>query len=146
MDHLLLAKTRVARAAEFKNLKQGSRSVWEYHIEFTRLSKYAILMLPTMEAKVRWFVQGLIPLVINEAATAILNSDMNYRKMVAFAQATEDRKLKNRREREGTSKARSAENFEKSFGGGRSAFRGGSLGPTQSHAQSSASAPPAGHS
>nr|XP_016462354.1 PREDICTED: ena/VASP-like protein [Nicotiana tabacum] len=73
-------------------------------------------------------------------------SDMNYGKMVAFSQATEDRKLKNMREQEGTSKARSAGNFEESFSGGRSAFRGGSSGPTQSHAQSSASALPAGHS
>ncbi|XP_070055718.1 uncharacterized protein [Nicotiana tomentosiformis] len=66
--------------------------------------------------------------------------------MVAFAQATEDRKLKNRREREGTSKARSASNFGESFGGGRSAFREGSSGPSQSFAQSSASAPLAGPS
>ncbi|XP_070046733.1 uncharacterized protein [Nicotiana tomentosiformis] len=57
----------------------------------------------------------------------------------------EDCKLKNRREREGTSKARSAVNFGESFGVGRSAFRGGSSRPTQSHAQSSASAPPVGH-
>ncbi|XP_070041135.1 uncharacterized protein [Nicotiana tomentosiformis] len=66
--------------------------------------------------------------------------------MVALAQATENSKLKNMREREGTSKARSAGNFGESFGGGRSAFRGGSSGPTQSHAPSSASAPAVGHS
>ncbi|XP_070032295.1 uncharacterized protein [Nicotiana tomentosiformis] len=146
MDHFLPAKTREARAAELENLKQGSWSVWEYHMEFARLSKYAILMLPTMEARVRRFVQGLSPLLINEVATAALNSDMNYGRMVAFSQATENHKLKNRMEREGTSKARSAGNFGESFGGGRSVFRGGSSGPTQSDAQSSASAPPAGHS
>ncbi|XP_070045281.1 uncharacterized protein [Nicotiana tomentosiformis] len=130
MDHFLQAETRAACAVEFKNLKQGSKSVWEYHMEFVRLSKYAILMLPTMEARVRRFVQVLSPLAINEAARAALNSDMNYGKMVAFAQATEDRKLKNTREREGTRKARSTSNFGKSFGGGRSAFRGGSSGPS----------------
>ncbi|XP_070046492.1 uncharacterized protein [Nicotiana tomentosiformis] len=47
-------------------------------------------------------------------------------------------------EREGSSKARSAGNFEESFGGGRSAFRGGPSGPSQYFAQSSASALPAG--
>ncbi|XP_070056992.1 uncharacterized protein [Nicotiana tomentosiformis] len=78
MDHFLPAKTREARAAEFENLKQGSRSVWEYHMEFARLSKYAIFMLPTMEARVHQFVQGPSPLVINEAATTALNSDINY--------------------------------------------------------------------
>ncbi|XP_070034824.1 uncharacterized protein [Nicotiana tomentosiformis] len=43
-----------------------------------------------MENRVRRFVQGLSPLVINEATTAALNSDMNYGKIVAFAQDTED--------------------------------------------------------
>ncbi|XP_070049626.1 uncharacterized protein [Nicotiana tomentosiformis] len=117
-------------------------------MEFAQLSKYVIHMLPTIEARVRRFVQGLSPLVINEVATAAFNSDMNYGKMVAFAQATENRKLKNRMEREGNSKARSAGNFGSSSGGGggRSGFRGGSLGPSQSFAQSSMSAQPSGPS
>ncbi|XP_070039565.1 uncharacterized protein [Nicotiana tomentosiformis] len=122
------AKTRAARATEFENLNQGSKSVWEYHMEFARLSKYAFLMLPTMEARVCRFVQGLSLLVINEDTTTALNFDMNNGKMVAFAQATEDRKLKNKMERKGNSKARSARKFRESFGGGRSAFRGGSSG------------------
>ncbi|XP_070032161.1 uncharacterized protein [Nicotiana tomentosiformis] len=58
--------------------------------------------------------------------------------MVAFSQATETRKLKNRMERQSSCKARSASNFGGSFGGSgcRSAFRGASLGPFQSFAQS----------
>ncbi|XP_070032305.1 uncharacterized protein [Nicotiana tomentosiformis] len=146
MDHFLPTKTNAAHAAEFESQKQGSMNVWEHHMEFARLSKYAIHMLPTIEARVRRFVQGLSPLVINEAATAALNFDMNYGKMVAFAQATEDRKLRNKREREGSSKARIASNFGGSSGGGRSAFRGGSSGLSQSFAQPSMSAPPSGPS
>ncbi|XP_070050590.1 uncharacterized protein [Nicotiana tomentosiformis] len=142
MDHYFPAETKAARAAEFESLKQGSMNVLEYHMEFARLSKYVIHMLPTMEARVRRFVLGLSPLVINEVATAALNSDMNYGNMVVFAQATEDYKLKNRREREGSSKARTAGNLGGSYGGYRSAFRGGSSGPSQSFAQSSMSAPP----
>ncbi|XP_070022617.1 uncharacterized protein [Nicotiana sylvestris] len=111
IDHFLPVETREARAAEFENLKQGSISVWEYHMEFARLSKYAIHMLPTMEARVRRFVQGLNPLTINEASTATLNSNMNYVKMVAFAKATENRKLKNIMEREGKIKTRSNGNM-----------------------------------
>ncbi|XP_070003088.1 uncharacterized protein [Nicotiana sylvestris] len=111
IDHFLPVETRAAHAAEFENLRQGNRSVWECHMEFARLSKYAIHMLPTMEARVRWFVQGLNSLTINEASMAALNSDMNYGKMVTFAQATENRKLKNRMEREGSSKARSTGNM-----------------------------------
>ncbi|XP_070032290.1 uncharacterized protein [Nicotiana tomentosiformis] len=146
IDHFLPAETKADRVVEFETLKQGSRNVWEYHMEFVRLSKYAVHMLPTMEARVHRFVHGLSPLVINEAATAGLNSDMNYGRMVAFAQATKAQKLKLRMERESSSRARSAGNLGDSFGGGRSAFRGGSSGPSQSYAQSSASAPPSGHS
>ncbi|XP_070050614.1 uncharacterized protein [Nicotiana tomentosiformis] len=93
MDHFLPTETRAARTAEFENLKQGSKSVCEYHIKFARLSKYAILMLSTMEARVRRFVRSLSPLVINDATIAALNLDMNYGKMVAFSQATENRIL-----------------------------------------------------
>nr|XP_009783403.1 PREDICTED: uncharacterized protein LOC104232008 [Nicotiana sylvestris] len=110
IDHFLPAETKAARATEFENLKQGSRRMWEYHMEFARLFKYAIHMLPTMEAR---------------ASTAALNSDMNYGNMVAFAQATENHKLKNKMEIEGNSKARSTGNMGESLGGGRSAFRGG---------------------
>nr|XP_009778607.1 PREDICTED: uncharacterized protein LOC104227926 [Nicotiana sylvestris] len=111
VNHFLPAETRAAHAAEFENLNQGSRSVWEYHMEFACLSKYAIHMLPTMEARI-----------------------------VAFAQATENRKLKNRMEREGNRKVRFTGNMGELLGRGRSAFRGGSSGPSQSIAQSSASA------
>jgi len=90
---------------------------------------------------VRRFVQGHSPLVINEAATAALNSHMNYGKIEAFAQATENHKFQNKIEREGSSKARSVGNFGNSFGGGRSTLRGGSSRPSQSFAQSLVSTP-----
>ncbi|XP_075111799.1 uncharacterized protein LOC142181975 [Nicotiana tabacum] len=63
-------------------------------MEFVRLSKYAPQLVSTMDARVRRFVQGVSPLVVNEAATMALHSDMNYGKIVGFAQATEARKLK----------------------------------------------------
>ncbi|XP_070042744.1 uncharacterized protein [Nicotiana tomentosiformis] len=81
------------------------------HFLHAETKAYAIHMLPTMEARVRRFVHGLSPLVINEAATATLNSDMNYGKMVAFVQAIETRKLKNIMERQSSSKAQSTDNF-----------------------------------
>jgi len=72
-------------------------------------------------------------LVINEAFTSALNSNMNYGKMVAFAQATETHKLNNRMEQEGSKKARSAGNFSGSSSGGsggRSVFMGDSSRPS----------------
>ncbi|XP_070042652.1 uncharacterized protein [Nicotiana tomentosiformis] len=134
IDHFLPAKTKAAHASMFESPKQGSMSVWEYHMRFARMSKYSIYMLPTIEARVRRFVQGLSPLVINKAATTALNFDINYDNMVAFAQATKTPKLKNRMERESSSKAWSAGNFGGSSGGsgggGMSAFRGGSSRPS----------------
>ncbi|XP_070034765.1 uncharacterized protein [Nicotiana tomentosiformis] len=150
IDHLFPVETKEDRAAEFESLKQGSISVWEYHIRFARMSRYAIYMLPTMEARVCQFVQGLSPLVINEAATAPLNSYMKYGKMVAFSQATQTRKLKNRMDHESSSKARSAGNFGGSSGGGgggsKSTFKGGSTWLSQYFSQSSVSAQPSGPS
>ncbi|XP_070057018.1 uncharacterized protein [Nicotiana tomentosiformis] len=88
IDHFLPAETKAAHAVEFESLKQGSMGVWDYHMRFACLSKYDIYMLSIMEARVHRFVQGLSPLIINEAAIASLNSDMNYGKMVAFAKDT----------------------------------------------------------
>ncbi|XP_070030076.1 uncharacterized protein [Nicotiana sylvestris] len=53
MDHFLPAETMAAHATEFEVLKQGSMSVWEYHMEFVRLSKYAPQLVSTMDARVR---------------------------------------------------------------------------------------------
>ncbi|XP_070002983.1 uncharacterized protein [Nicotiana sylvestris] len=137
MDHFLPAETMTACATEFEVLNQGSMSVWEYHMEFVRLSKYAPQLVLTMDARVRRFVQGLSPLVVNEASTAALHSDMNYGKIVGFAQATEARKLKIRAERESSSRARSAGHLGRPLPG---------RWPSQSYAQSSVSAPPSMHS
>lgn len=101
MDLFMLAETREARAAEFENLKQGSMSVWDYNLKIADFSKHAIYMLLNKEARVRRFVQGLSPLIINEAATTSLNSDMNYGILVDFSQATETQKPKNIMEEDG---------------------------------------------
>nr|XP_009759567.1 PREDICTED: uncharacterized protein LOC104212082 [Nicotiana sylvestris] len=93
----------------------------------------------TMAARATEF-EGLSPLVVNEAAIVALHSDMNYEKIVGFVQATEARKLKIRAERESSSRARSAGHS------GRLVPRRGPSGPSQSYAQSSASAPPSVHS
>ncbi|XP_070042757.1 uncharacterized protein [Nicotiana tomentosiformis] len=141
IDHFLPAETKAARAAKFESLRQGSLSVWEYHMKIAHLSKYVIYMLPTMEARVRQFVQGLSPLVINEAAMTALNSNMNYGKMVAFAQAIEDRKLKRKRELDNNKKTRSTGNLSGSYSrgnGGKALHRRVSSRPAQSITQSSA--------
>nr|XP_009781075.1 PREDICTED: uncharacterized protein LOC104230041 [Nicotiana sylvestris] len=117
MNYFLPAETMAARATEFEVLKQVS----------------------TMDARVRRLVQGLSPLVVNEAATAALHSDMNYGNIVGFAQATEARKLKIWAKRESSSRAQSAGHSGRPVPG-----RGPSR-PSQSYAQSSASAPPSVH-
>nr|XP_033515917.1 uncharacterized protein LOC117280322 [Nicotiana tomentosiformis] len=117
IDHFLPAETRAARGAEFEKLRKGSMSVWDYHMRFAHLSKCVVYMLLIMEARVHRFVQGLSPLVINEAATTALNYNKDYGRMVAFAQATEAWKLKARMKRKGSKKDRSAGNFGGSSNG-----------------------------
>nr|XP_009795743.1 PREDICTED: uncharacterized protein LOC104242395 [Nicotiana sylvestris] len=92
MDHFLPAETMESRATEFEVLKQG---------------------MSTMDARVRRFVQGLSPLVVNKAATAALHSDMNYGKIVGFAQAIVARKLKIRAKKE-TSAPPSVHSYQQS--------------------------------
>lgn len=41
MDHFMHAEAMAAHATEIDILKHSSMSVWEYHMEFVRLSKYA---------------------------------------------------------------------------------------------------------
>nr|XP_009767253.1 PREDICTED: uncharacterized protein LOC104218450 [Nicotiana sylvestris] len=71
-----------AHATEFEVIKQSSMSVWEYHMEFVRLSKYAPQLVSIMDARVRRFVQGLSPLVVKEVATTALHSDINCGKIL----------------------------------------------------------------
>ncbi|XP_070025746.1 uncharacterized protein [Nicotiana sylvestris] len=78
MDHFLPAETMAARATEFEVLKQGSMSVWEYHMEFVRLSKYAPQLVSTMGDRLGDLFRVL---VVNEAATTALHSYMNYGKI-----------------------------------------------------------------
>ncbi|XP_070045321.1 uncharacterized protein [Nicotiana tomentosiformis] len=132
MDHFLPAENKVACAAEFASLKQGSMNVWGVSYGVCAPIQVCYSHVAHYGARVRRFVQGLRPLVINDASTGALNSDMNYGKIVAFAHATETRKLKNRMERRSSSKARSVGLFGGSFSGsgGRSAFKGGSSGPS----------------
>ncbi|XP_070040082.1 uncharacterized protein [Nicotiana tomentosiformis] len=51
IDQFLPAETKAAHAVEFETLKQGSKNVWEYHMEFVCLSKYVVHMMPTMAAR-----------------------------------------------------------------------------------------------
>ncbi|XP_070010659.1 uncharacterized protein [Nicotiana sylvestris] len=50
-------------------------------MEFVTLSKYALQLVSIIDARVRRFVQGLSPFVVNEATIASLHSDMNYGKI-----------------------------------------------------------------
>nr|XP_009797334.1 PREDICTED: uncharacterized protein LOC104243778 [Nicotiana sylvestris] len=84
--------------------------------------------------------EGLSPLVVNEAATVALHSDMNYGKIVGFAQDTEARKLNIRAGRESNNRARSMSHS------GRPVQRRGPSGSSQSYDQSSASALPSAYS
>ena len=52
---------RYKKQREFLSIEQGDRSVEDYEREFTRLSRFAPLMVSTEELKVECFVMGLRP-------------------------------------------------------------------------------------
>lgn len=59
MERFIPQSIRLAKAREFKTLKQESLSVEEYDTEFNRLCTYAPYMIPDEREKIRRFVLGL---------------------------------------------------------------------------------------
>ncbi|XP_070005875.1 uncharacterized protein [Nicotiana sylvestris] len=55
MANFIREEDREAKASEFEHLKQGSKSVQKYYMEFIRLAKHAPHMVKTEKAKIRRF-------------------------------------------------------------------------------------------
>lgn len=74
MERFLSEEDRFALATQFEQLRQGSMSVHEYSLKFTRLARYAKHIIYAKVQKLRRFVHGLGPHVMfSIAATAMLH-------------------------------------------------------------------------
>ena len=78
---------REKKEEEFINLKQGTMTVDQYEITFTRLVKYALDMVNTEAKRKRRFLIGLNVVIQDALVTARMKT---YADMVEYAQRIED--------------------------------------------------------
>ena len=76
---------------EFIGLRQGTLTVAQYEVQFTKLSKYAPEMVNTEEKRKRRFLQGLNIELQRSLVSARIDT---YADMVEFAQKVEDCEIK----------------------------------------------------
>ncbi|XP_055814193.1 uncharacterized protein LOC129883587, partial [Solanum dulcamara] len=98
LDNFFPQELREAKIEEFVNLKQESMTVKEYSLKFIQLSKYAPEMIPHMRSKMRKFVSGLGKHVKKECKAMLMISDMDFSRLMVYAQQVEDDKKKDREE------------------------------------------------
>ena len=69
-------------------------SVEEYSLKFSKLSKYAPSLMANPRDETSHFVTGVADLVREECRTAMLHDDMTVGRLMVYARAIEESKLK----------------------------------------------------
>lgn len=59
LDHFFSMELREAKIEDFNNHRHGSMSVREYALKYTKLSKYAPIMILNLKARMSKFVMSL---------------------------------------------------------------------------------------
>ena len=85
-DKFIPKVERERREDEFRNLKQGSLTVEQYEIKFSRLSKYAPKLVDTEESRIRCFWLGLD---LDIQRTLVSTKYETYADLVEYAQRAE---------------------------------------------------------
>ncbi|PHU29597.1 hypothetical protein BC332_01690 [Capsicum chinense] len=88
-NRLGMSKFVFGMSQEFNKLTQGSMSVTEYSLKFTKLARYAPSMM--VDSK---FVLGVSDSVVKKCQTAILNKDMYLSRLIVHAHQNKKEKLK----------------------------------------------------
>ncbi|XP_059291853.1 uncharacterized protein LOC132045315 [Lycium ferocissimum] len=121
MERFLSDEERIAMATKFEKLEQGNKSVREYSLEFTRLSKYALYMIPTEKHKLTRFVKGLVPRIKSACAAVAMSPTCTFSSLVGFAEQQESWKNEERVDRDQNKKARLTGGFSgNNYKGGQS--------------------------
>jgi len=94
LDRLFPIGLRESKAQGFMNLTQGSMSVQQCGLKFTKLSRYAPHMVTDPRAQMSKFLFGVSNLVKTECRIAMLLEDMNISMLIIHAQQVEGDKLR----------------------------------------------------
>nr|XP_018630035.1 uncharacterized protein LOC104107271 [Nicotiana tomentosiformis] len=89
---------------QFEHLKQGTMSVTEYEMEFSKLAEYAPNLIPTEREKVRRFIEGLNPHMAKDMTSH--QDDKTYLQVVNIATRKEAIEKIDREARDNIKKAR----------------------------------------
>src|SRR5688572_3403425 len=117
LDHFFPLELREAKMREFMNLRQGSMSVREYALKFTKLSKYASTIIANPRVKMSQFMSGLNDTLVNACRSAMLNTEMDIARLMTHMEEVEGQNMKEQRIRE-FKRARHEGNFAKGGGNG----------------------------
>src|SRR5688572_7694477 len=94
LDHFFPLELREAKMREFMNLKQGSMSVREYSLKFTKLSKHARVIVANPRAKMSQYMSGLNDTLANACRSAMLNNDMDIARLMTHMEEVEGQNMK----------------------------------------------------
>ena len=94
LDHLFPLELREAKMREFMNLKQGNMSVREYSLKFTRLSKYASVVVANSRAKMSQYMSDLNDTLANACRLGMLNKEMDIARLLTHIEEVEGQNMK----------------------------------------------------
>ncbi|XP_060212009.1 uncharacterized protein LOC132639586 [Lycium barbarum] len=90
MERFLSDDEPFAMATKFENLEQGTMSVREYSLKFTRLERYPMFMIQTKKNKLSRFVRGLVPHIKSACVAAAISPTCTFSSLVGFVEQQEN--------------------------------------------------------
>ena len=97
LDHFFPLKLCEVKMREFMNLKQGSMTVREYSLKFTKLSRYVCTLVANPRAKMSQFMSGLNDTLVNACCAAMMIKEMDIARLMTHMKEIEGQNMKEQR-------------------------------------------------